>query len=67
MTFAVGKRQCLGDNLAKDTLLLFVASIFHKFKIEPDPHHLKADMEPEIGIVLKPKPFKVVLKVRANL
>jgi len=66
MPFAVGKRQCLGENLARDTLLLFVGSIFHKFKIEPDPEKLKADIEPEVGIIAKPKPFKVALKLRKN-
>jgi len=64
MPFSIGKRQCPGDMIAKNSILLLLASIFHKFSIQPDPNCLKADLEPVLGLSLTPKPFKIVCKAR---
>lgn len=62
--FQVGKRACLGEPLARDTIFLFLASIFQKFQVGPDPENPKLDFEPMIGFILVPKPFNVVMKER---
>ncbi|XP_070495476.1 methyl farnesoate epoxidase-like [Chironomus tepperi] len=57
--FAMGKRRCLGENVAKSSLFLFFASIVHSFDIKcvgELPDLMGID-----GISLAPKPFKVKL------
>ncbi|ODM92726.1 Farnesoate epoxidase [Orchesella cincta] len=60
--FSIGRRVCIGESFAKDTLLLFIASIFQKFELHPDPKNPKPNFEPNPGIISLPKPFKVVVK-----
>jgi cytochrome P450 len=64
LAFLTGKRACLGEPLAKDTLFLFIASIFQRFQIYPDPANPKVDLEPMVGFLQIPKPFQVGLKDR---
>lgn len=55
----MGKRRCLGENVAKSSLFLFFASIAHSFDIKcvgELPDLMGID-----GISLAPKPFKVKL------
>ncbi|CAL8101986.1 unnamed protein product [Orchesella dallaii] len=66
LPFGTGRRVCIGETLAKDTIFLFLASIFHKFIVEPYPSCVKADMEPVIGFLLRTKPFKVVVRNRGK-
>lgn len=55
----------LGESLAKDTLFLFLTSIFQKFQIYPSAENPKPDFEPEFGFLNVPKPFEVVFKPHA--
>lgn len=60
--FSVGKRRCLGESFAMETLFLFITSIFQKYKVSPDPENLKPDLESTGGFTNFPKPFKIVIK-----
>lgn len=31
--FSIGKRQCMGESLARSELFLFLANIFHEFEV----------------------------------
>ncbi len=65
IAFSEGKRKCIGENFAKETLFLFVTCICQQFNILPDPNNkVKVDFEADFGIILGPKPFKVVLSSR---
>ncbi|ODM89470.1 Cytochrome P450 2J5 [Orchesella cincta] len=64
VAFSAGRRVCLGESLARDSLFLFIASILQKFNILPDPDCPIANMETMSGIVVEPMPFKFVLKLR---
>ncbi len=66
--FAEGKRKCQWESLRRDTLFLFVTSMFQQFDILPDPANKeKADFEGDVGLLRGPKPFKVVFSSRKNL
>ncbi|ODM89328.1 Cytochrome P450 2J6 [Orchesella cincta] len=62
--FSTGRRQCIGDSLAKDTMFLFVASILQKFSILQDPETPVFNVETTFGMVVQPKPFNFVVKLR---
>uniref|UniRef100_A0AC34FUG8 Cytochrome P450 n=1 Tax=Panagrolaimus sp. ES5 TaxID=591445 RepID=A0AC34FUG8_9BILA len=61
--FSVGKRQCLGEGLAKMELFLFVVNIFNKYmiqKIEND----EISMERTPGATVSPHPFECKVLLR---
>ena len=64
MPFSIGKRQCLGETLARDTIFLYFTNIFHRFCIRLSDESKDATLEPVVGFLLGPKDFKVVLQER---
>lgn len=64
LPFSAGRRVCLGELLAKAELFLFVAQLMHQFKIENPPGCPLPSLEGDIGMGLKPKPYKVCIKRR---
>ncbi|CAB3398364.1 unnamed protein product [Caenorhabditis bovis] len=61
--FSIGKRQCLGEGLARMELFLFLANFFNQFKICPSSEGLPS-MSKNHDFSMKPKSFKVVLHSR---
>ncbi|ODM87859.1 Methyl farnesoate epoxidase [Orchesella cincta] len=64
LPFSAGRRVCIGEGLARDTLFLFIASILHRFNIELDPEHPVTKIETLSGLTVEPKPFTFVLSLR---
>lgn len=53
--FQQGKRQCVGEPLAKDMLFIYVTRIFQLFNVSPDKCVKPEDYyEPDLGYVLFP-------------
>lgn len=65
--FFLGKRRCMGENLAKSSLFLYLASFVHSFDMEIPPGNDLPDVIGLDGITLSPKPFEVLLKPRSTL
>ncbi|KAF2368467.1 Cytochrome P450 [Trinorchestia longiramus] len=65
LPFSIGRRQCLGESLARMQLYLFGAAILQRFKIEP-PEGVKLSLgvDPSQMVVNQPLPYKVVLTKR---
>ncbi|KAF2357341.1 Transposase Tc1-like [Trinorchestia longiramus] len=60
-----GRRQCLGESLARMELYIFTAAILHHFKIEsPEGQVLDTTSNSSDFLQNQPKPFKVLLKKR---
>ncbi|EFX83960.1 hypothetical protein DAPPUDRAFT_47261 [Daphnia pulex] len=59
--FGLGKRICLGEPLARNTVFLFVASLVKTFEFQSVPNEALPTLEPNSGILSSPKPFKAVV------
>lgn len=64
--FFIGKRRCMGENLAKSTLFLFFATFLHSFEFEVPMRTVMPSIEGHDGITLSPKPFKLLVRPRNN-
>jgi len=64
MPFSIGKRQCLGETLAKVELYLFFSNIVHQYNIEPENVGVIPTEEYQQGVTLLPKAFKARLSNR---
>uniref|UniRef100_A0A8R1HKS5 CYtochrome P450 family n=1 Tax=Caenorhabditis japonica TaxID=281687 RepID=A0A8R1HKS5_CAEJA len=62
--FSIGRRQCLGEGLARAELFLFFANLFNQFDISLHPENTSPATEKEFGITMKAKNYRVVMKNR---
>ncbi|CAD7080762.1 unnamed protein product [Hermetia illucens] len=62
--FGLGKRRCMGENLARSSLFLFFSSFVQNFDVILFEGQPLPDIEGLDGITLSPKPYKAVLKIR---
>ena len=63
--FFIGKRRCLGENLAKVELFYFIAYFFQTFNFtlcQTDPIP-SLETDPKGGIICWPSPYKVILEL----
>jgi len=62
--FSIGKKQCLGEGLAKAELFLFFSTLMQafRFSVEGEGELPTEDYIP--GLTIQPKPFKVVISSR---
>lgn len=66
MIFSVGKRRCIGEELSKTQLFLFIAILAHQcnFKANPDE---PSKMDFNYGLSIKPKSFKINVTLRESM
>ena len=63
--FFAGKRQCLGESVAKMELFLFASAILKNFEIfEPDNKPITLEPISDISILNMPQDQELILKFR---
>jgi len=63
--FSIGRRVCLGETLARDTLFLFAANLAQSFEVVVCQGQEKPPLECQIGqLTLSPANSSVVMKER---
>ena len=66
MAFSWGKHGCIGEKLARNTIFLFVTTIFRKYRIIPNPERPKPCIDYTPTFIMQPKPYEYVLELRAT-
>ena len=64
LPFGSGPRVCIGETLVKTTLVLFLSQLIHQFKFSCPAECPPPVLEPELGIIMAPKPFNVCIHKR---
>lgn len=64
LPFQIGRRQCVGETLARDTIFLFIANLFQRFTFAFDPNSPEPILNPEPTMTMTPHPYGVVLTDR---
>ncbi|KAE9554553.1 hypothetical protein FO519_002257 [Halicephalobus sp. NKZ332] len=65
--FSVGKRQCLGESLAKMELFLILSNLYNQFEILPQNPKKLPTLRRVPGITWQPVPFKVLVNKRRHV
>uniref|UniRef100_W5NMF6 Cytochrome P450, family 1, subfamily C, polypeptide 1 n=1 Tax=Lepisosteus oculatus TaxID=7918 RepID=W5NMF6_LEPOC len=63
MIFSIGKRRCIGDQIAKVQIFLFTAILLHQCTFESNPSQ-EVTMDCSYGLTLKPLHFTLSAKLR---
>ncbi|CAH1801463.1 unnamed protein product, partial [Owenia fusiformis] len=69
LPFGVGKRECLGEAMAKVRMFLFVTSLLQRLEIFPEDKNNPPDPDPTkftYAIAIQPGPFNIFVKDRES-
>ncbi len=62
--FSVGKRQCLGESLARNELYLITANFFNNFEVLPVDKNNLPSLNKKHGVTIQPEKFTCIVKKR---
>ena len=63
LAFSAGRRNCLGEGIARDQLFLYVTALIQRFKVSY-PEGEKPQVVPVPSLVLIPAPFRLIFQDR---
>uniref|UniRef100_A0A7E4WCU8 Unspecific monooxygenase n=1 Tax=Panagrellus redivivus TaxID=6233 RepID=A0A7E4WCU8_PANRE len=62
--FGVGKRQCLGESLARMELFIIIANMYNLYKFGPEKEGQLPSLEKINGVTIQPLPFSCKVTAR---
>uniref|UniRef100_A0A2D4MJT5 Uncharacterized protein n=1 Tax=Micrurus spixii TaxID=129469 RepID=A0A2D4MJT5_9SAUR len=65
LIFSMGKRRCIGDQLAKLQLFLFTAILLHQCDLTANPAE-QLSVDSDHGLVLRPRPYTLSVSRRST-
>ncbi|XP_045142994.1 cytochrome P450 1B1 [Echinops telfairi] len=66
MLFSLGKRRCLGEELSKVQMFLFISILAHQCNFKANPEE-SSKVDFTYGLALKPKSFKINVTLRESM
>ncbi|XP_078531900.1 cytochrome P450 1A1-like [Lissotriton helveticus] len=63
LTFGMGVRMCLGEDVARNEIFLMLTTVLQRLKLEPHPQE-KLDLTPVNGLSMKPKTYQIKTVLR---
>lgn len=66
MIFSVGKRRCIGEELSKTLLFLFISILAHQCNFKANQNE-PSNMRFSYGLSIKPKSFKIHVSLRESM
>lgn len=64
LPFGYGKRICFGENVARESFLMYFTTFLKKYNFEIPPGKEAPSIDPEFGFALRPHPFDVLVTLR---
>ncbi|XP_075391658.1 cytochrome P450 1B1 [Tenrec ecaudatus] len=66
MLFSLGKRRCLGEELSKVQMFLFISILAHQCHFKANPEE-SSKVDFTYGLAIKPKSFKINVTLRESM
>ncbi|KAG8595772.1 hypothetical protein GDO81_001622 [Engystomops pustulosus] len=61
--FGMGVRKCVGEDVARNEMFIFLTTILQQLKLVKDPEH-DLDLTPVFGLTMKTKPYNLRTEIR---